>query len=232
MTSVVESLGEGVVAGKVGDAAGCEIVALAVPWSNVERAVAGVTWSGQIVIDATNAILFPDFRPAPLDGRTSSEVVADLVPGARLVKTANTLASDLLAADPLPRAASESCSFPATMRPQRRRSLPSSTRRGSSSSTLVVSRPAGACPSSRDRLPGSTWSACRATHDLDSRDGLVDVDTVQVRERDCPVLPCVPFTTVNADLVTAEDIVAAPARVTRRVRRGWGSRSSSSRRRN
>src|SRR5689334_18579739 len=34
---------------------------------------------------------------------------------------------------------------------------------------------------------------------------------VQVREVDCPVLPCVPFTTVNADLVTAEDILAVPA---------------------
>jgi EmrB/QacA subfamily drug resistance transporter len=33
----------------------------------------------------------------------------------------------------------------------------------------------------------------------------------QARERSCPVLPCVPFTTVNADLVTAKDIVAAPA---------------------
>jgi EmrB/QacA subfamily drug resistance transporter len=41
----------------------------------------------------------------------------------------------------------------------------------------------------------------------------VDSDAaVQARERDCPVLPCVPFTTVNADLVTAGDIVAAPAR--------------------
>ena len=35
---------------------------------------------------------------------------------------------------------------------------------------------------------------------------------VEARERDCPVLPCVQFTTVNADLVTAGDIVAAPAR--------------------
>jgi EmrB/QacA subfamily drug resistance transporter len=33
----------------------------------------------------------------------------------------------------------------------------------------------------------------------------------QARERDCPVLPCVPFTTVNADLVTAEDIAAPSA---------------------
>src|SRR6476646_2140679 len=43
--------------------------------------------------------------------------------------------------------------------------------------------------------------------------GAADVDgAVQVRERDCPLLPCVPFTTVNADLVTAADIVANPAR--------------------
>jgi EmrB/QacA subfamily drug resistance transporter len=35
---------------------------------------------------------------------------------------------------------------------------------------------------------------------------------IDARERDCPVLPCVPFTTVNADLVTAEDVLApAPA---------------------
>src|ERR1700757_4125252 len=33
----------------------------------------------------------------------------------------------------------------------------------------------------------------------------------EARERDCPVLPCVPFTTVNADLVTASDIASAPA---------------------
>jgi 8-hydroxy-5-deazaflavin:NADPH oxidoreductase len=100
LTSVVTTLGEGVEAGKVGDAASCAVVILAVPWGNVERAVAGLTWSDQIVIDATNAILFPDFRPAPLGDRTSSEVVADLVPGARVVKTANTVASDLLGADP------------------------------------------------------------------------------------------------------------------------------------
>ncbi len=31
-------------------------------------------------------------------------------------------------------------------------------------------------------------------------------------ERDCPVLPCVPFTTVNADLVTAADIAVARPR--------------------
>jgi 8-hydroxy-5-deazaflavin:NADPH oxidoreductase len=100
LTSVVRTVGGSVVAGKVGDAASCEIVALAVPWSNVRDAVAGLTWSGQILIDATNAIIFPEFRPAPLGGRTSSELVADLVPGARVIKTANSLAAELLGADP------------------------------------------------------------------------------------------------------------------------------------
>lgn len=100
LTTVVETLGGSVEAGKIGDAATCDIVALAVPWSNVPAAVAGLTWSGQIFIDATNAILFPELRPAPLDGRTSSEIVADLVPGARVVKTANTLGANVLGADP------------------------------------------------------------------------------------------------------------------------------------
>ena len=100
LASLVATLGENVEAGKVGDAASCELVALAVPWSNVQAAVDGLTWSGQILIDATNALLFPELRPAPLGDRTSSEIVADLVPGARVVKTASTLAAPLLGADP------------------------------------------------------------------------------------------------------------------------------------
>jgi 8-hydroxy-5-deazaflavin:NADPH oxidoreductase len=47
------------------------------------------------LIDLTN-----DFDPRDLNGRTSSEVVADLVAPARVVKTANSFAADLLAADP------------------------------------------------------------------------------------------------------------------------------------
>jgi 8-hydroxy-5-deazaflavin:NADPH oxidoreductase len=47
------------------------------------------------LIDPTN-----DFDPSDLDGRTSSEVVADLVAPARVVKTANILAAELLASDP------------------------------------------------------------------------------------------------------------------------------------
>jgi predicted dinucleotide-binding enzyme len=100
LAPVVEHLGPGVSAGTVADAAGCAIVAIAVPWANVAAAVAGPAWDGVTVIDATNALLFPELRPAPLNGRTSSEVVAGLVPGARVVKAANTLGAEVLGADP------------------------------------------------------------------------------------------------------------------------------------
>jgi len=100
LASVVADLGPRASAGTVDDVAGCAMVALAVPWASVPGAVAGLAWAGEIVIDATNAVLLPDFQPAPLDGRTSSEIVAELVHGAWLVKAANTLGADLLGADP------------------------------------------------------------------------------------------------------------------------------------
>jgi 8-hydroxy-5-deazaflavin:NADPH oxidoreductase len=48
----------------------------------------------------TNPIGPPDFQPFDLGGRSSSEVVASLVPGARLVKAFNTLPSALLGQSP------------------------------------------------------------------------------------------------------------------------------------
>src|SRR6266498_2361312 len=78
LTSVVSMLGERATAGTVEQAAAAGIVVIAVPWSRVSDAVRGLAWNGQIVIDATN-----DFDGTDLDGRTSSEVVAGLAPGAR-----------------------------------------------------------------------------------------------------------------------------------------------------
>ena len=95
LTSVVETLGEGVSAGTVNDASAADIVVLAVPWPQVPQAVEGLEWDGRIVIDPTN-----DFDPSDLDGRTSSEVVADLVAPARVVKAANTLVAAVLGSDP------------------------------------------------------------------------------------------------------------------------------------
>jgi hypothetical protein len=100
LSPVVATLGKSVSAGTISDAAACAMVVLAVPWTSVQVAVAGPAWNGQIVVDATNAFLLPDMKPAELDGRTSSEIVAELVAGARLVKAANTLPAKLLGADP------------------------------------------------------------------------------------------------------------------------------------
>src|SRR5207245_10565357 len=88
LTQVVASLGEGVAAARVREAAAAGIVAIAVPWSNVPAAVSGLQWDGQAVIDATNA------WNVDLGGRTSSEIVAELVAGARLVKAANTFGAE------------------------------------------------------------------------------------------------------------------------------------------
>jgi predicted dinucleotide-binding enzyme len=95
LTSVVETLGDGVSAGTVEQASAADLVVLAVPWGNVRDAVQGLEWSGQVVIDATN-----DFDPSDLNGRTSSEVVADLVSPARVVKAGNTFGAAVLASDP------------------------------------------------------------------------------------------------------------------------------------
>ncbi len=76
LASVVAQLGPGTSADTVADATGCA-VAMAVPWDSIPAAVGGLAWAGEVVIDATNALLFPELRPAPLDGRASSEIVAE-----------------------------------------------------------------------------------------------------------------------------------------------------------
>ena len=95
LASVVSALGGRVTAGTVDEAASAGIVVVAVPWDRVPDAVKGLDWNGQVVIDATN-----DWGADDLQGRTSSEIVADLVAGARLVKAANTLGADALGSDP------------------------------------------------------------------------------------------------------------------------------------
>jgi len=95
LASVVSALGDRVTAGTVEQSAEAAIVVIAVPWNRVAEAVHGIDWQGQVVIDATN-----DFEPSSLNGKTSSEVVADLAVGANVVKAANTLGAALLGSDP------------------------------------------------------------------------------------------------------------------------------------
>ena len=95
LASVVSALGEGVSAATVDAAASAGIVVIAVPWDRVSAAVKGLNWNSQIVVDATN-----DWVADDLQGRTSSELLADLVADARLVKAANTLSAEVLGSDP------------------------------------------------------------------------------------------------------------------------------------
>jgi predicted dinucleotide-binding enzyme len=95
LAALVSTLGDEASAGTVDEAAAADVVVIAVPWPRVPEAVQGLRWDGRIVIDATN-----DFDPSDLNGLTSSQVLADLVPGARVVKAANTLGAAVLGADP------------------------------------------------------------------------------------------------------------------------------------
>lgn len=83
------------------EALAADIVIIAVPFDVVPEAVASAgSWEGRIVVDATNAIKFPEFRPADLGGRASTEIVSEAVRGASVVKAFNTLPAAVLASDP------------------------------------------------------------------------------------------------------------------------------------
>lgn len=101
LAGLVRQLGGKARAGTRQEAAAADVVVLSVPWEQVPGSLSGLpAWNGRLLIDATNPVLLPGFRLADLGGRTSSEVVASLAPGARVVKAANTLLAALLAADP------------------------------------------------------------------------------------------------------------------------------------
>ena len=88
-------------AGAREEAANADIVLIAVNWSKLPAAVAGLpAWDGRIVIDANNPVEAPLFKPVDLQGLVSSQVVAELVSGARLVKAFNHLRAEVLASDP------------------------------------------------------------------------------------------------------------------------------------
>lgn len=101
LADLAAQLGSQARAGSVAEAAGAEIVALALPWPALGETLPGLPWEGRIVVDATNPVASVDpFALADLGGRTSGEAVAALAPGARLVEAANTLPAAVLAGDP------------------------------------------------------------------------------------------------------------------------------------
>jgi 8-hydroxy-5-deazaflavin:NADPH oxidoreductase len=93
LASLVKELGPGAAAGSPQEAAAQDMVVLAVNWSSVQTALFSIAdWKGRILVDATNRVA--SYRPLALgdiSGRTSSEIVADLAPGARVVKAFNSV---------------------------------------------------------------------------------------------------------------------------------------------
>ena len=100
LADFVADLGPGAIAGTKQQAAECDVVILATRWINVADALKGIDWRGRILIDATNAHVdpVPDISlagvtrsRAALKGRTSSEIVAEMAVGARLVKSISNM---------------------------------------------------------------------------------------------------------------------------------------------
>jgi 8-hydroxy-5-deazaflavin:NADPH oxidoreductase len=90
---VIAELGTGAEAGTSAQAAQAPLVVLAIPWTAVESTLAALPpWSGNTLVDATNAIKVfdpPTVELFDFGDRTSSEVVASLVPGASVIKAFN-----------------------------------------------------------------------------------------------------------------------------------------------
>jgi predicted dinucleotide-binding enzyme len=99
LADFVADLGPGAIAGTKQQAAECDVVILATHWVRVPDALKGVDWRGRILIDATNAHLEPPDislagvtrSRAALKGRTSSDMVAEIAVGARLVKSISNI---------------------------------------------------------------------------------------------------------------------------------------------
>jgi predicted dinucleotide-binding enzyme len=94
LSQAIAKLGKGATAATVAAAARAEVVLLAVPWRSVPEALSGLPdWSGRILVDATNP--FKETTPKlvldDLGNRGASEIVADLAPGARVVKAFNSI---------------------------------------------------------------------------------------------------------------------------------------------
>ncbi|SCB44381.1 NADPH-dependent F420 reductase [Rhizobium multihospitium] len=92
------AIGPTIVPKALQDAIKADTIVLAVPfWEHRGVAKALTNWHDKIIIDATNAFGVP---VEDLGGLPSSAVIAQALPGARLVKAFNHLPAGLLAEDP------------------------------------------------------------------------------------------------------------------------------------
>jgi 8-hydroxy-5-deazaflavin:NADPH oxidoreductase len=114
LADLVAEVGPTLTAGTLAEAASADIVVLGLRWSDAEAVLRTLpAWQGRIVIDATNPVSFlaPDspersdpnnplavygIKPVHHGRSHSSQVIADLLPGARVVKAFNHLDASAL----------------------------------------------------------------------------------------------------------------------------------------
>ncbi|MGO8265235.1 NADPH-dependent F420 reductase [Rhizobium ruizarguesonis] len=93
VASSIKGLGDSVRPSTVEEALDADIVFVAVQFLNFKDVgKLRSDWSGKVVVDVTNSAFLPaEVQERELNGRLSSEVNADRVPGAKLVKAFNQL---------------------------------------------------------------------------------------------------------------------------------------------
>ena len=114
LAGLVGELGPSIKAGTVAEAAGADIVLVAVRRVDLDKALGGLpAWNNRIVIDGTNPVAFLDpdspeakdpsnplaaygIKAIDLGGKHSSEMFRKFVPGARVVKAFNHLDVNVL----------------------------------------------------------------------------------------------------------------------------------------
>jgi predicted dinucleotide-binding enzyme len=104
LREIVNRLGPGAMAATREEAAACEMVLLAVPWDKVPETLTSLPkWKNQILIDGTNPYhgKAGTFKPADVGNLSTSQLVAALAPGARVVKALNNMTVPNLEADPV-----------------------------------------------------------------------------------------------------------------------------------
>jgi 8-hydroxy-5-deazaflavin:NADPH oxidoreductase len=104
LREIVNHLGPGAMAVTKEEAAACEMVLLAVPWDNVPETLATLPkWKNQILVDGTNPFhgRAGEFALADVGNLSTSQLIAALAPGARVVKALNTMIVPNLEAEPV-----------------------------------------------------------------------------------------------------------------------------------
>lgn len=95
---IAKAIGPTILPSSLQDAVKAEVILLAVPFGQYKAvAQAAQSWQGKVVIDVTNAYGVP---PEELGNLPSSEVIAQALPGAGLVKAFNHLPAEILAEAP------------------------------------------------------------------------------------------------------------------------------------